>query len=123
VRRDIVVIGCSAGGVEALPSVIEKLPKGFGAAVFVVMHMAPSRDAYLVDILRRRSVLPVTWADQGERYEAGHVYVAPRTPTSSSISGICGWLGPPVRTIRGRPSTSCSARRRPRTGRGLPPCS
>jgi two-component system chemotaxis response regulator CheB len=76
-RRDIIVIGCSAGGVEALPHVIEKLPLRFGAAVFVVMHMAPSRDPYLVEILRRRSVLPVTWAEQGEQYEAGHIYVAP----------------------------------------------
>lgn len=76
-RRDIIVIGCSAGGVDALPRLLQQLPVRLPAAVFVVMHMAANRDPYLVEILRRASVLPVTWAEQGEAFETGHVYVAP----------------------------------------------
>src|SRR5690242_5793753 len=46
--RDIVVIGCSAGGVEALPRVLQQLPQDLEAAVFIVQHMALSSERYLV---------------------------------------------------------------------------
>jgi len=75
--RDIVVIGCSAGGVDALPRIVHQLPADFPASVFIVQHMAPTPPGYLVDILNRASTIPVSWGEQGERFERGHVYVAP----------------------------------------------
>src|SRR3954447_5349080 len=75
--RDIVVIGCSAGGVEALPRVLQQLPPDLQAAVFIVQHMAPARDHYLVGILSRASRLKVAWAEQGARVTYGCVIVAP----------------------------------------------
>jgi two-component system chemotaxis response regulator CheB len=77
VRRDIVVIGASAGGVSALPQVLQPLPENLAASVFIVQHQAPSRDPQLVNILRRTSSLDVRWAEQGERFEPGCVYLAP----------------------------------------------
>ncbi|MDQ3367304.1 MAG: chemotaxis protein CheB [Myxococcota bacterium] len=76
-RRDLVVIGCSAGGVEALPIIMHQLPKDLEAAVCIVQHMAATSTPYLVDILQRSSELPIRWAEQGEKLQRGHVYVAP----------------------------------------------
>ena len=75
--RDFIVIGCSAGGVEALPRLLQPLPRDLPATICIVQHMGPSENPYLVDILRRATHLPVTWAEQGERLERSHVYVCP----------------------------------------------
>ena len=75
--RDIVVIGCSAGGVEALPRILQQLPADLQATICIVQHMAPTDNPYLVDILRRHSQIPIHWAEQGTRLERGHIYVAP----------------------------------------------
>jgi len=75
--RDVVVIGCSAGGVEALPRLLQQLPGDFGAQVLIVQHLAVSGTGYLVEILQRSSRLPVTWAEQGAAIGRGQVMVAP----------------------------------------------
>src|SRR3954469_9589563 len=75
--RDLILIGCSAGGVEALPKLLHPLPEDLPAAVCIVQHMGATENPYLVDILRRASRIPVSWAEQGDRFHASHVYVAP----------------------------------------------
>lgn len=75
--RSLVVVGASAGGVTALPKLVQQLPADFPAAVCIVQHMAAVREPHLVDIIRRGSALPVAWAEQGEPIERGTVYVAP----------------------------------------------
>ncbi len=76
-HRDLVVVGTSAGGVEALPKLLAQLPGTFDASVVIVQHLGPRETPLLVHILQRSSTLPVTWAEQGERIEHGRVYVAP----------------------------------------------
>ena len=73
----IVVIGASAGGVETLIKLIEKLPKEFPAAVLIVQHLSPHRPSTLPYILGRASKLPVSAAINSESIEPGHIYVAP----------------------------------------------
>jgi two-component system chemotaxis response regulator CheB len=75
--RDTVVVGCSAGGVEALPRILQQLPSDLPAAVLIVQHMAATRTPYLVDILKRSSALPVQWAEQGSAIEPSQVIVGP----------------------------------------------
>lgn len=75
--RDIVVIGSSAGGVEALKVIFQGLPGDFPAAVFVVLHVWPSGKSYLPDILQRASALQVAHAVDGETIVRGRAYVAP----------------------------------------------
>ncbi len=75
--RDIVVVGASAGGVEALRRLISSLPAAFKASVFIVLHTRPDTKSYLVDILARSCRLPVTNPENGERIEKGRIYVAP----------------------------------------------
>jgi two-component system, chemotaxis family, protein-glutamate methylesterase/glutaminase len=76
-QRDIVVIGASAGGVEALRELVEGLPRELPAAVFIVLHVSPGGTSVLPQILARRTTLAVAAAGQGDPIERGRVYVAP----------------------------------------------
>jgi two-component system chemotaxis response regulator CheB len=75
--RDIVVVGTSAGGVEALRALVAGLPADFPGSVFVVMHTAPDSPGVLAQILDRSGPLPATNAANRERIRPGRVYVAP----------------------------------------------
>ena len=75
-RRDIIVIGASAGGVAALSQLVEKLPVDLPAAVFVVLHTAPGMDL-LAPLLDRAGPLPAEFAEDGESIRNGRIYVAP----------------------------------------------
>jgi two-component system, chemotaxis family, protein-glutamate methylesterase/glutaminase len=77
VGYDIIVIGASAGGVDALPRLIESLPADLPASVFVVLHIPAQGRDLLPDIIRRTAALSVTHGIDGERVRRGHVYVAP----------------------------------------------
>jgi two-component system chemotaxis response regulator CheB len=74
---DVIAIGASAGGVEALTACVRQLPAALGAAVLVVMHIPESGTSVLPAILGRSGPLPVTSARDGESIEAGHIYVCP----------------------------------------------
>ena len=76
-RKDIIVAGGSAGAVEALSTLVEGLPRDLDAAVLAVIHAPPHSPGRLVEILQRRTVLRVSWAEDDGAIEAGHVYVAP----------------------------------------------
>ena len=76
-RRDIVVVGASAGGVEALTQLVRELPADFDAAMFVVLHVPRGGTSALPIILKRASALPVAHARHGQRIESRHIYVAP----------------------------------------------
>jgi two-component system, chemotaxis family, protein-glutamate methylesterase/glutaminase len=75
--RDIVVVGASAGGVEALRKLAETLPRELPAAVFVVLHIPPTDTSVLPDILHRAGRLPAKHASDREPVVAGRIYVAP----------------------------------------------
>jgi two-component system chemotaxis response regulator CheB len=71
--RDTIVIGGSAGSVEALERLLALLPRDLKAAVFVVVHIG--QDSILPQVLARRSTLPVVAAESGAVHEHGKVYV------------------------------------------------
>jgi two-component system chemotaxis response regulator CheB len=73
----LVVIGASAGGVEALLKLTSHLPETLQAAVLIVVHVSSQVPSYLPQVLGRQCKLPVTHARNGEPIESGHVYVAP----------------------------------------------
>ena len=75
--RDTIVIGASAGGVQALSTLVAGLPDNLSAAVFIVLHISATSPSLLPTILNRESKLPVTHAEDGEPIVPGHVYVAP----------------------------------------------
>ena len=77
VQRDVIAVGTSAGGVQALQELVAQLPPELPASVLVVLHLMPHAHSVLADILDRAGPLPATPAREGERLERGHVYVAP----------------------------------------------
>ena len=74
---EAVVIGASAGGVEALGELLSALPAGFGLPMMVVMHLLPTTESLLVEVLRLRCRLPLKEACDKEPICSGTVYVAP----------------------------------------------
>lgn len=74
-RRDIIVIGCSLGGVEALPRLVARFSPELDASVFVVIHMPEAGPNFLPGLLRDAR-LPVRVPTDGERFRAGHIYAA-----------------------------------------------
>src|SRR6478752_2305610 len=76
-RRDIIVVGGSAGGVEALMQICAGLPADLPASVFVVQHISPASKSVLPDLLTRAGPLPASHPIDGETIQSGRVYVAP----------------------------------------------
>ncbi len=76
-ERDIIVVGASAGGVEALKQFVAGLPGDLPASVFIVLHTAPSTPSLLPHILTRAGSLPAEHATHGTRFQRGRVYIAP----------------------------------------------
>jgi len=76
-RRDIIVIGASAGGVEALMSIFARLPKDLPAAVAVVLHRHPLYNVHLAKVLGRRAALPLVEVLEEGPLAPGTIYIAP----------------------------------------------
>ncbi len=75
--HDIITIGASAGGVEALGELAGGLPADLPASVFVALHVPSHGGSVLPQILSRRGPLPAAHAEDGEAIEPGRIYVAP----------------------------------------------
>ncbi|QDV32180.1 chemotaxis protein CheB [Tautonia plasticadhaerens] len=75
--RDIITIGASAGGVEALSTLVGGLPAGLPAAVFVVLHTSPHAASRLPTLLSMKGPLPAEHAEHGGPIRPGRIVVAP----------------------------------------------
>src|SRR5437016_12022670 len=75
--HDIIVVGASAGGVEALVTLARSLKRNLQAAVFVVLHMPAQSPSLLPEILGRAGPLKAVQATDDMQIEPGHIYVAP----------------------------------------------
>lgn len=72
-----VVIGASAGAVQALLTILPTLPADFPLPVLITVHVPPDRDNVLVGLLQTRCRLPVTEAEDKETALPGRIYFAP----------------------------------------------
>src|SRR5437016_5405084 len=74
---NLVVVGSSAGGIEALSIFLTSLGKDFPAPVVLAQHLDPTRPSSLGSILERRSGLAITEVGAETPLENGKVYVVP----------------------------------------------
>ncbi|WP_409266186.1 chemotaxis protein CheB [Massilia sp. BHUDP2] len=75
-RVELVVIGGSAGGVDALIGLLPAIPAGFRPTVVCILHVPPDRDSRLAELFELRAALPVREARDKEQLEPGVIYFA-----------------------------------------------
>lgn len=81
-RHDIIVVGTSEGGLEALDALVAQLPTDFAASLFVVQHMAPHNSgSALTRRLGRHKAFRAALAKDGERVSRGRIYIATGQPS------------------------------------------
>jgi two-component system chemotaxis response regulator CheB len=80
--RDTIVIGASAGGVQALSTLVETLPEDLPAAVLIVLHVPPHSPSLLPTILAGDAALPVAHVTHGEAISRGRISLR-------RLTGIC----------------------------------
>lgn len=74
----LIVIGASAGGMDALKKLVAQLPKDFPAPIFIVNHMsANTTGEALVKVLNESGNLPCAHAQDNQTFKSGHIYLAP----------------------------------------------
>lgn len=76
-NRDIIVIGASFGGSEAIPYICKNLPADLNAAVLIVWHLGEGSMGVLPNIILKESKLPAANARDGEALRTGKIYIAP----------------------------------------------
>lgn len=74
---DLIALGSSAGGINALSELLSTLPKEFPASILIVQHLDPNRSSLIVDILRHQTQLKIKQAEEGDIPTPGNVYIAP----------------------------------------------
>jgi two-component system chemotaxis response regulator CheB len=78
IKRDVIVIGASAGGVEPLKELLQRLPPDLSATVAIVLHRSPYHETRLPSVLGRHALLSVLEPADRDPVLSGAVYVAPR---------------------------------------------
>ena len=76
-KRNIIVIGASAGGFEALKKFVNDLPPDLDASIFIVWHMSPDVRGVLPDVLNRFNTIKAANAYDKESIKPNRIYVAP----------------------------------------------
>ena len=76
-NHHVIAIGTSAGGIQALKAVVQKLPQDFPASIHIVQHLSNEFSSNLTSVLAKVSKLPIAFAKDGELIESGRIYLAP----------------------------------------------
>ncbi|MEM6533818.1 MAG: chemotaxis protein CheB [Myxococcota bacterium] len=79
----IIGIGASAGGLDALESFFQRIPRHTGAAFVVVQHLSPDFNSVMDEILARDTEIPILQAEHGIRLQPDYIYLA--TPRQDMI--------------------------------------
>ena|SRR5688572_9658429 len=75
--RDLVVIGGSAGALEALTRLLECIPPMIEATLLVTIHRSAELPGAMPSVLARHGPIPASFALDGEEFRRGHIYIAP----------------------------------------------
>ena len=103
-RVEVVAIGTSTGGPNALSDLVPLLPPNFPVPVVIVQHMPPIFTKFLADRLSSKSQIPVMEAANHQELLPGHAYIAPgdfHMMVERSREGLR------IRTQQEQPENSC----------------
>src|SRR3954469_16424664 len=95
----IVGVGASAGGLEALETLLRDLRLD-NLALVIVQHLAPDHESLLPTLLARASSLTVVVAENGMKLAANHVYVIPPNADLALLNGELHLMPPPGTGVR-----------------------
>ncbi len=84
----VVGVGASAGGLEAISSLLASLPENTGMAIVVIQHLDPQHESKLSDLLSRVTPLPVVEVTPDLAVRPDHVYVIPKNTTMTIARGV-----------------------------------
>ncbi|HKS69000.1 MAG TPA: chemotaxis protein CheB, partial [Ktedonobacterales bacterium] len=73
----LIAIGASAGGIEAITTVLGALPAGFPVPIVIAQHLDPARPSHLANILARQTPVTVRLVSDVAHLDPGTVYVVP----------------------------------------------
>jgi two-component system CheB/CheR fusion protein len=90
----LVGLGASAGGLEALEQFLGNVPKDSGLGFVVVQHLDPTRQGILVELLQRKTTMPVVQITDRMRMEPDRVYIIPPNKDLSLLHGVLHLLEP-----------------------------
>src|SRR3954463_2284254 len=76
-KRNIIVIGASAGGFEAYKTIVSSLPDYIEASIFIVWHMSPDVRGILPQVLNRLNTIYTAHAYDKEEIKPNRIYIAP----------------------------------------------
>jgi two-component system CheB/CheR fusion protein len=103
-ESSLVVIGSSAGGIEAISILVSTLPTDFPAPIVLAQHLDPTRTSNLDTIVRQHSTLPVELVTGRSLLEPGKVYVVPSNRQVSIKDGHVEVQNDAHTRVRPRPS-------------------
>src|SRR5918996_4707518 len=99
-NRDTIVIGASAGGIEALSQLVRRLPADLPSAIFIVVHIAAYYRSYLPNILNRAKTLLAAHAEDREPIQPGRIYIGqPNRHMLIENEHVCLVYGPTPRIL------------------------
>jgi two-component system chemotaxis response regulator CheB len=76
-RAEAIVMGASAGALEALSTILPTLPEGFRLPIMVVVHVPPDKRSVLAELFQAKCRIPVREVEDKEPITAGTIYFAP----------------------------------------------
>ncbi len=73
----VIVIGCSAGGIEALSRLLGQFPANFRCPIIIVQHLPSDTHSHIVPVLQRHCLIPMSHPIDQQVIEEGNIYIAP----------------------------------------------
>ena len=111
----IVAIGASAGGLAALETFFDHVPRDAGVAFVIVMHLSPEHESLLDTLLQPHVTMPVQQVTEPVRLEPNRVYIIPPNANLEAIDTTCASAHSRRDAPSARRSTTSSTRWRSRT--------
>jgi two-component system chemotaxis response regulator CheB len=105
-KSEIIGIGISTGGPNALTKMIPMLPKDLKVPILIVQHMPPVFTASLADSLNKKSALDVVEARDGDTIKSGKIFIAPGGKQMKIVAGADG-LTRKIKITDDPPENSC----------------